>query len=172
MLVYPKADVPHIVFTQRTETLSSHRGQIALPGGRQDPTDHSLEATALRETNEELGIDVGEVEVWGKLEEVYVRVSNFLITPYVGALPYAPTYEVNEAEVARVIEVPVTTLRDPSIFREEEWRLGGALRRIQIYEYDSHVIWGATARVVELFLSSDFAERASRWKAPIQTQTH
>jgi 8-oxo-dGTP pyrophosphatase MutT (NUDIX family) len=162
-LIYPRNGVPHVVFTRRTETLARHQGQISLPGGSRDPDDPTLEATALRETEEEIGIPTRDVEVWGRVADVYIPVSDFLIAPYVGALSYEPIFEINTAEVAHVIEVPVHVLRDPSIFREEDRELSGNIRRIQVYEYGPYEIWGATARVIELFLGSPFVERAAVW---------
>jgi 8-oxo-dGTP pyrophosphatase MutT (NUDIX family) len=162
-LIYPRTGIPHIVFTRRTETLARHQGQISLPGGSRDPEDPTLEATALREAEEEIGVPARDVELWGRVDDVYVQVSDFMIAPYVGALSYEPTFHINSAEVAHVIEVPVDVLRDPSIFREEDRDLRGARRRVQVYEYGPYEIWGATARVVELFLASPFAQRASEW---------
>jgi 8-oxo-dGTP pyrophosphatase MutT (NUDIX family) len=134
-----------------------------LPGGSRDPEDPTLEATALRETEEEIGVPSGDVELWGRLDDVFVQVSNFLVAPYVGTLSYEPTFDINAAEVAHVIEVPVDVLRNPSIFKEDDRDVRGSMRRIQFYEYGPYEIWGATARVVELFLASPFAVRAAEW---------
>jgi len=156
LLAYPRDGVPHVVFTERTHTLSDHRGQISLPGGSRDPGDASLAATALREADEELGIDPDRVHVLGRLDDVYVYVSNFLITPYVGALDDEPTFRANPAEVARIIEVPLARLREPDMLHEEDWLVRGELRRVQIYQHGPHQIWGATARVIQEFLSSHY----------------
>ncbi len=166
LLVYPREGAPHVVFTQRTNTVSAHRGQISLPGGSRDPNDGSLEVTALRETHEELGIAPAHVDVWGRLDDVYVHTSNFVIAPYVGALGYEPTFCVSPEEVDHVIEVPLDTLRDPRILREDDWILRGAVRRVQFYEYGRYQIWGATARVIELFLASPYLERAAAAPEP------
>jgi 8-oxo-dGTP pyrophosphatase MutT (NUDIX family) len=164
LLIYPRAGIPHIVFTQRTETVARHQGQISLPGGSRDPGDPTIQATALRETEEEIGIPAADVDLWGRVgEDVYVQVSDFIITPFIGSIAYEPSFRVSPGEVAHVIEVPVDVLRDPAIFREEDRILHGNMRRIEVYEYGPHEIWGATARVIQLFLASPFAERASRW---------
>jgi len=161
--VYPRNGIPHVVFTQRTETVARHQGQISLPGGSRDPDDPTLEATALRETEEEIGVPGRDVELWGRVPDVYIPVSDFLIAPFVGSLSYEPAFHINPHEVAHVIEVPVETLRDPAIFREEERVLSGNSRRVEVYECGPYVIWGATARVIQFFLNSPFIDQATHW---------
>ncbi len=159
LLAYPRDGAPHIVFTKRTESLAAHRGQISLPGGRFEVTDADLRATALREAYEELGVSPGDVHVLGRLDDVYVLVSNFLITPYVGMLAYTPAFRPDRREVAMVIDVPLERLRDPTIFREEDRPLRGQSRIVQVYQYGDHEIWGATGRIVQLFLESPFVDQ-------------
>ena len=96
------------------------------------------------------------------LDDVYVLVSNFLITPWVGVLPYAPNFTPDPREVAAVIEVPLAHLRDPAIFREEDWSARGYPRIVQFYCYGEHQIWGATGRVIQRFLASPLPERVSQ----------
>lgn len=146
------------MFTQRTETVADHRGQISLPGGSREPHDPDLEATALRESQEELGVPANDVHVLGRLEDVYVSVSNFLISPFVGALDYAPTFLPDPREVACIIEVPLDQLRDPGIFHEEEWLLRDQPRLVQFYQHGQHQIWGATGRVIQQFLASAYPD--------------
>ncbi|MBM2811991.1 MAG: CoA pyrophosphatase [Chloroflexi bacterium] len=158
VLAYPVAGVPHVVFTKRSETVANHQGQISLPGGAVDPGDASLEATALRETEEELGVEPAHVYVLGRLDDVYVYVSNFLIAPFVGALEYQPRFRPQTSEVAQVIDVPLDRLRDPSILLEDDWLLRGQSRRVQFYQHGPHQIWGATQRVIAEFLDSPYPE--------------
>lgn len=158
ILAYPLHGEPHIVFTRRSETMGQHPGQISFPGGRFEPKDASLAATALRETEEELGIPTASVQVLGHLPDVFVVVSNFRITPYVGTLSHAPTFIPSPDEVAEVIEVPVRALRDPACFREEIWPWRGEHRQVQFYAYGQHQIWGATGRVVQEFLASPYVD--------------
>jgi 8-oxo-dGTP pyrophosphatase MutT (NUDIX family) len=158
VLAYPHHGEPHIVFTERSATLSSHAGQISLPGGSRDPEDASLEVTSLRETEEELGIPARDVRVFGRLRDVYVRASHFLIAPYVGALRYEPVFAPSPNEVAQIIEVPLARLRDPAILLEDEWEVRGGLERVQYYAHGPHRIWGATARVIAQFLTSEYPE--------------
>lgn len=166
ILVYAHEGQPNVVFTRRSETVGQHRGQISFPGGRREGSDISLAATALREMEEELGFPTTDVELLGHLPEVYVVVSNFVITPYVGTLAYRPDFRPNPDEVAEVIEVPLAALRDPGSFHEEIWPWRGDHRLIQFYSYGPHQIWGATGRVVQEFLVSDYVDLAG---AKLQT---
>jgi 8-oxo-dGTP pyrophosphatase MutT (NUDIX family) len=157
ILGYPRDGEAHIVFTQRTDTVSNHRGQISLPGGAREPHDASLEITALRETEEELGVASPDVWILGRLDDEYVIVSNFLIAPYVGVLDVEPSFSPDPTEVAEIIEVPLGRLRDPAIFREEDW-FRPEMRRMQFYSVNGHEIWGATARIIRKFLASQYPE--------------
>ena len=145
------------MFTQRTDTVTNHRGQISLPGGRRDPSDSSLEATALRETEEEIGIPPASVRMLGRLDDEYVIVSNHLIAPFVGVLDHEPIFIPNPREVATIIEVALRELRDPAIFREEDWPRPER-PRMQFYAVGPHQIWGATARIVGKLLASPYLD--------------
>lgn len=158
LLAYQRRGEPHVVFTQRSQTVVLHQGQVSLPGGSREAEDSSLEVTALRETSEELGVRPSDVEVLGRLDDVYVLVSNFLIAPVVGVLHYEPMFQPEPSEVAEVIEVPLSHLQNPTILREEDWLLRGELRAIQFYEWGPHKIWGATARVIQEFLDSKYPD--------------
>jgi 8-oxo-dGTP pyrophosphatase MutT (NUDIX family) len=158
LLGYPRGGRTHLVFTKRTETVQHHQGQISLPGGAREVVDSTLEVTALRETQEELGVSPAVVQVLGRLDDVYVRTSNFLIAPYVGAIDAAPVFQPDPGEVAQVIEVPLYRLRDPAIFREEDWAGDDGPRKMQFYQHGPHEIWGATARVLQLFLASEYPD--------------
>jgi 8-oxo-dGTP pyrophosphatase MutT (NUDIX family) len=162
ILGYPKGGAPHVVFTKRTEKVADHRGQISLPGGSWEPGDPTLEVTALRETQEEIGVPMDHVQVVGRLSEVYVSVSNFLVTPYVGALQREPVFEPDPFEVDHLIEVPLAQIRDPSTFHEEDWVVGGARRRVEFYQCGPYQIWGATARILQLFLESRYGDALMR----------
>jgi len=141
--------------------MTNHRGQISLPGGRRDPGDVSLEATALRETEEELGVRPLDVRLLGRLDDEYVMVSNHLIAPYIGALDYTPVFDPNPGEVAEVIEIPLLALRNPAIYREEP---GHRLEMpiMHYYNVGPYEIWGATARILRKFLASDYPDQLAR----------
>jgi 8-oxo-dGTP pyrophosphatase MutT (NUDIX family) len=152
ILLYPKDGRLHFPLTGRTETLEDHKGQISLPGGAREG-DEPLERTALRETHEELGVDPQSVEVLGVLTPLYIFPSDYCITPYVAARPDRPTFVPDPVEVAEVLEVPVLTLLDPAIRREEEWVLHGTIARVPFYQIGEHKVWGATAMVLSEFVA-------------------
>lgn len=144
---------PHLLFTRRTTTLSSHRGEISFPGGSRDASDPSLGWTALRETHEELGIEPERVAILGQLPRVFTGTSNFVVTPYVGWLgPRLPLLVPNEREVAAVIEAPLASLADPAIFHEEHWRREHVTFTVYFYDLGPNRIWGLTGRIVHHLL--------------------
>jgi 8-oxo-dGTP pyrophosphatase MutT (NUDIX family) len=152
ILLYKKDGRLLMLVTRRTERVLHHRGQISLPGGEQHPGE-SLEATALRETVEELGPDLGAVRVLGRLTPLYIPPSNYCIYPTVAFVPGVPVFRPQPDEVAEVIEVPVDHLADPANTRRETWSLGGRPVEVPFYEYEGHKIWGATAMVLAEFLA-------------------
>jgi 8-oxo-dGTP pyrophosphatase MutT (NUDIX family) len=152
ILLYKKDGRLLMLVTRRTERVLHHRGQISLPGGEQHPGE-SLEATALRETVEELGPDLGAVRVLGRLTPLYIPPSNYCIYPTVAFVPGVPAFRPQPDEVAEVIEVPVDHLADPANTRRETWSLGGRPVEVPFYEYEGHKIWGATAMVLAEFLA-------------------
>jgi 8-oxo-dGTP pyrophosphatase MutT (NUDIX family) len=140
-----------VLVTQRTQHVEHHKGQISFPGGACDPEDASLEATALREVQEEIGIPPEAVEVLGALDDLQT-VTDFSVTPFVGIIPHPFSYRLNSAEVEAVIEVPLTFLRDRDKLRVEPVEYKGELRDVLFWDYGSHVIWGATARILKGFI--------------------
>ena len=142
---------PTVIFTVRTDTLPSHKGQISFPGGSIDGTDASAEAAALREAREELGLDIGRWRVLGELDAVPTFVSGFVITPVVGWTEEAPEIDPNPAEVADVLKVPIDDLAE-DIRRPPGFSHGGRTFPTEAWIWHDHVIWGATARVVRIFL--------------------
>jgi 8-oxo-dGTP pyrophosphatase MutT (NUDIX family) len=150
-LLYPRPDGLYTVFMERTTTVATHRGQISLPGGAYEPSDASLRETALRETHEELGIPPSDVEIVAELDADYVAISGFLVNPYIGRLVAPPLFRPDPREVARVIEVPLAALLDPTNYREEE--RGTYIRRSPIYQHGLDEIWGATARMLVRILA-------------------
>jgi 8-oxo-dGTP pyrophosphatase MutT (NUDIX family) len=138
---------PHILFTKRPPTLRHHAGQYSFPGGSRDPEDVTPLHTALRETREELGIDVSGVRVLGALDEV-PTLTEFRIQPFVGVIPTGLEYRPNPDEVEFILEVPLSHLLDPSLRRTERRSLRGVEYEVDFYTYGSHVIWGATGRIL------------------------
>ncbi len=139
----------HVVFIKRPETMSTHKGEIAYPGGKFDPAvDANLRDTALREAREEIGLDPAVVEIVARIEGVATAASRFTITPFVGFLARRAEHLPNPAEVVRVLEVPLSDLFDSSIYHEERW--DGFRRDMSVYffELPDETVWGATARIL------------------------
>jgi 8-oxo-dGTP pyrophosphatase MutT (NUDIX family) len=148
LLLYPEADSLQVVFTRRTAALRSHSGQISFPGGRRDAADDSFTATALRETQEELGIDSGAVQVVGMLSCLYIPPSNYEVYPSVGYCEGRPAFLPNPDEVAEVFSVPVTRLLDPQVKAQEDMDFKGTLVTIPYYALHGHKVWGASAIIL------------------------
>jgi 8-oxo-dGTP pyrophosphatase MutT (NUDIX family) len=144
--VFDVAGRPHLILTKRTDSLSTHRGQVSLPGGRRDPGDPSPADTALRETEEELGIPRERIRVLGMLDDVATFVSNFIVTPVVGVLDARPVTVPNPGEIARVIEVPL----DRVLAVDATLPPGAGVRELR-YPLDGEDVWGATARILRGF---------------------
>lgn len=145
VLLYPSSDGLRFVLTKRPATLRQHSGQISFPGGRQDPADESLLATALRETCEELGLCDAPIEILGHLTPLFVPPSNHLVHPVVGYLPSQPSFEPNPYEVETVIHVPLVNLLDRSLQMQEPWTFAGGTVDIPFYAFAGYKVWGATA---------------------------
>lgn len=137
-----------VLLTQRTAHLSNHAGQISFPGGRREISDPDLEATALRESREEIGLEPARVRVLGKLSTVVIR-SGFRVTPFVGLIdPLGFRPQADPCEVAEVFEAPLSFFLDPKNFHEEERDYGTGLRRFHVAMYEGRYIWGATAAML------------------------
>jgi 8-oxo-dGTP pyrophosphatase MutT (NUDIX family) len=138
---------PNVVFTERSAGLRRHAGEVSFPGGLQEPQDGSLVTTALREANEEIGLDPSTPEILGALPAVNTFVSGILVVPFVGVLDELPPLAPADGEIARVITVPVVALVEAE--REVSWvRPGGESWTGWVYEVEGATIWGATGRMV------------------------
>jgi 8-oxo-dGTP pyrophosphatase MutT (NUDIX family) len=145
----------YLAFIRRAMTLRSHRGQIAFPGGKKDPDDLFPVMTALREAQEEIGLDPQRADVLGILPPVFTVVSNYLITPVVAFLPcgLGPLH-LQASEVTELILASVRGLADPTIAHTEQWSRHDITRTVYFYQYGPHQIWGATGRILSLFLAT------------------
>ncbi|RMG20729.1 MAG: CoA pyrophosphatase [Bacteroidetes bacterium] len=153
MLLYPHEQAWQMVFMKRTADEGVHSGQVSFPGGRREPGDKDLIHTALREAEEELGIPASEVEVLGQLTELYIAPSNFLVYPSVGYLPYRPAFQPDPAEVAEVIEAPLSLLLHPQTRQMRHIHLRNGLRAsVPAFWVKGHAIWGATAMMLNELL--------------------
>jgi 8-oxo-dGTP pyrophosphatase MutT (NUDIX family) len=140
-----------VVLTQRTESVEHHPGQISFPGGAQEEADESLWATALRESEEELGIKGEDVKPLGRLSAM-VTVTNFYVEPYVGAIPQPYVYRPQSSEIAEVLEVPVAELLRPGV--REDRPLPGRPLPVVFYNWRGKQIWGATGRMLAELLEA------------------
>jgi 8-oxo-dGTP pyrophosphatase MutT (NUDIX family) len=146
-VLLPLVEGDRLVLTRRTEHLSRHPGEISFPGGLTHEEDVDLAATALRETQEELGLAPDDVEVLGALEPVYTFVSAILIVPFVGVVSATPVFTPSEAEIAEVLSYPLDELSAAET--TVEWPRGGRVYRGFAYPMsDGNTVWGATATIV------------------------
>ncbi len=156
ILLYPLDERLGMVLVQRSKNERDvHSGQIALPGGAREGDETAIE-TALRETNEELGVSAG-VEIIGTLTTLYIPPSDFEVHPVVGYLARHPTWAPDPAEVDGVLECPVDWLLDDERKRVEDWDVGGYMMRVPWYDVRGHRVWGATA-----IMLSEFEQRLRR----------
>jgi 8-oxo-dGTP pyrophosphatase MutT (NUDIX family) len=147
--IYQDASRWHVLFTRRTESVDSHRGQVSFPGGRIEDDDSGPEGAALREAQEEIGLSPSDVDVLGKLDSL-LTVTQFLVTPVVGVIPWPYTFHLNGAEVATAFGVDLEWLVDPSnleIRQRKPLVPGPSVPVYYFRPYEGEVIWGATARI-------------------------
>jgi 8-oxo-dGTP pyrophosphatase MutT (NUDIX family) len=149
--LFQKGEDCHLLFTKRSEQVKYHKGEISFPGGVVDEEDAELEKTALREAFEEIGLREEDVQIIGVLDDI-VTVTEFIVTPIVGLFPYPYPFKVSEVEIAELIEVPLASLLDEDCFSEKEIFRGDRQEVVYAYQYENHVIWGATARILKQFL--------------------
>jgi len=141
---------PHAVFTRRRSDLRRHAGEISFPGGRRDPEDETLANTALREAEEEIGLPASQVSVLGELSTTATFVTNYLIHPFVGLIPAGLTWRPSAAEVDAVLELSLSQLRAGRT-RTQIVRRGFTFET-DAYIVEQHLIWGATAWIVDHLL--------------------
>ncbi|MCH8109356.1 MAG: CoA pyrophosphatase, partial [Chloroflexi bacterium] len=154
-----------VLLNKRSNHVEHHKGEISFPGGAKDQEDNTLRDTAIRETHEEMGILPEDIEILGELDDVATR-SRFLMRPYVGTIPYPYDFKPFEAEVAEVIEVPISHLLDEENHRDETRIVDGELSYSPSYAYNGHVVFGATARVLKQFLEllETAPDKEALWK--------
>jgi 8-oxo-dGTP pyrophosphatase MutT (NUDIX family) len=149
--LFKKGEDCHLLFTKRSDQVKYHKGEISFPGGAVDEEDLELVSTALREAHEEIGLKESDVQIIGILDDI-VTITEFIVTPIVGLFPYPYPFKVSEVEIAELIEVPLSSLLDNKCFSEKEIIRGGQKEVVYAYQYGKHVIWGATARILNQFL--------------------
>ncbi len=154
--IYKKDGEYYVLLTKRTEEMEYHKGQICFPGGSHHKEDGSLQDTALREAYEEVGIRPEDVEILGELDSMGTLTSNFLITPFVGIIPYPYKFTMSKHEIDELVEVPFTSLADDSNYWEETRSAEGVTGKASFFRYNDKVIWGATARILKQLVDLAF----------------
>jgi 8-oxo-dGTP pyrophosphatase MutT (NUDIX family) len=145
-------DEPHVVLTVRSHLVEHHKGEISFPGGMYETDDRDLQATALREAHEEVGIHPAHVRVLGEVSHL-VTITNFHVTPYVGLLDRAPyPFVASALEVGEVLQVPLSHLLDPTNHAVRIVERNGRRRELRDYLWNDHVIWGATGIMLRRLL--------------------
>jgi 8-oxo-dGTP pyrophosphatase MutT (NUDIX family) len=158
---------PHLVLTRRRSDLKRHAGEISFPGGRRDADDADLATTALREAEEEIGLARGEVRLLGELPPTSTFATNYLIHPFVGLIPEGLAWQLSPREVDAVLELPLEAVRAGRTRRQMERR--GISFETDVYVVDEHLIWGATARILEnLFEALDSPQAAAAGKLDLR----
>jgi 8-oxo-dGTP pyrophosphatase MutT (NUDIX family) len=144
--LYLENDALYAVFTERRKDLRRHAGEVSFPGGRQDEGEPTLQATALREADEEIGLRPDAVEIVGALRPTPTIATGYAIYPFVGVIEPGMTWTLSAREVARVLELPLRDLRDA--YKRRRLIRRGIPILSDTYTLDGQLIWGATARIV------------------------
>jgi 8-oxo-dGTP pyrophosphatase MutT (NUDIX family) len=163
ILLYSRGGRATFALTQRPDTLSRHPGQISLPGGMAESQDPSLWHTAVRETEEELGLKSGRIVPLGRLHDVRTRVSDSVITPFVAWNPVVPRFHPDGREVSEILETPLDWLLDEESIQEEDWTLRGSLYRVAFFQFHKRAVWGITAIILD-----DFRSRLTPVSGPVR----
>ncbi len=149
MLVYPKNDIAHLALIVRNTYPGVHSSQIGFPGGKEELEDATLEITALRETEEEIGIAMNKIEVIRQCSEIYIPPSNFLVTPYLGFATENLEFIPNPDEVKRVLELPIHQLLNEEIIVQTKMTTSYATNiDVPAFQVEKYVVWGATAMML------------------------
>ncbi|MDP2719435.1 MAG: CoA pyrophosphatase [Dehalococcoidia bacterium] len=144
-----KKGIPHIIFTRRTDKVEYHKGQISFPGGAAEDGETVIE-TALRESEEEIGLNPADVEVLGELDDMLTLTSNFVVSPVVASVSYPYSFTPNPMETEEIIELPLEAIRDEKNWRVEENIMENVVHpEVHFLEYNGVVIWGATAKILK-----------------------
>jgi 8-oxo-dGTP pyrophosphatase MutT (NUDIX family) len=147
--IFNKRGIWHVLYTRRTESVEDHQGQVSFPGGVIETNDEGPEQAALRETQEEIGIRSEDVQILGALDPL-PTVTNYVIVPIVGTIPWPYPFNINKEEVALVFSVPLNWLSNPDNLEIQEWKPDDPSPSVPVHffrPYEGEVIWGATARI-------------------------
>ena len=144
----------HILFTRRSDEVNFHKGQVCFPGGTYQSGDASLLQTALRESEEEIGLRAEDVEILGELDDTITVTSGYIISPFVAVIPYPYPFEVNHIEIKQILSIPLAVLMDKANLYQGQGFQTSESETIPMYyyRYGKHTVWGATARIVKHFI--------------------
>jgi 8-oxo-dGTP pyrophosphatase MutT (NUDIX family) len=155
LLFYPEGAEYNLCFIKRSSRYPEdpHSGQIAFPGGQEESVDESLWHTALREAQEEVGVDANAVQRIGPLTSLYIPISNFLVHPYMGYLEEAPKFSPQESEVQEIITPKVSSILHPGTIKKADLTLGKnkRLKNVPHFYLEKNIVWGATAMILNEF---------------------
>ena len=153
LLLYPKDGEFCVLLNKRSMEVEHHKGEMSFPGGARDPEDRDFEDTARRETEEEMGIARHDITILGRLDDNVTR-SNFLVKVFVGTIPYPYEFQPSSVEIAEVVEIPMSVLRDPATLRWDSRIEDGNRVAVKSYGYQQHLVYGATAKILDQFLDT------------------
>jgi 8-oxo-dGTP pyrophosphatase MutT (NUDIX family) len=153
LLLYPGQDLKaKIVLTKRTQSLKNHSGQISFPGGRYDNNDIHIKQTALRETEEELGIEQEKLIVLSELSSLYIPPSNFFVHPFVACLDSKPNFKFNKSEVDSLLEIEIQQLISNQSLSKTTIQFAHNMKaEVPCFNFDNNIVWGATAMILSEF---------------------
>lgn len=153
ILIFNKDGNAHLSLIRRPEYEGVHSAQIAFPGGQKDESDSNIQETAIRETFEEVGVILTPEDILGKISQVYIPPSKFLVTPFVAVLDENPVFKKDDFEVAEILEVPLSLLFDHSIIKTGTVDVGSKGMKMSVPYFDvyGHKVWGATAIMLSEF---------------------
>ena len=150
ILLFPDSNNIHFFLTQRTLSVEHHKGQISLPGGTCEKNEKTIN-TALRETEEEIGVDKNEVEIIGELTPFFTPTSGFIVHPFIGWCNRRPKTNKQTDEVHALFSASLSQLLNDQIWELENWNLRGYEAKVPFYNFDGHKVWGVTAAILSEF---------------------
>lgn len=151
IMLYQQEDLWYFPIILRPTYDGEHSGQLSLPGGKREFQDVDYKSTALRETEEEIGINISDIEILGELSTIYIPKSNYIVHPFIGYVSSKPRFVADKKEVEKIIEISVDSLSDVSILDFFSFELNGKQVKAPSWKIDEHKLWGATAMVLAEF---------------------
>jgi len=152
ILLYPSGQTICTVFIKRADYQGIHSGQISFPGGKSEPADKNIIQTAIREAEEELGIDLQQIHFTGTLTQLYIPISNTSVFPVIGYIENIPSFHPDSKEVDYVIEVVIDELLKPGNVKCSDMEIRSENIRVPYYDISGEQIWGATAMILSEFI--------------------